>query len=199
MRKLLITTSLLLFTVACTNTEGLSAESSRTAKGNLNSSIVIEEFGDLQCPACQGAHGLIIEPLMEEYGNVIKLEFKHFPLRNIHPFAQEAAEAAECAADQGKFWEFTYDIYESKESQAKLSRDDHTERAERVGVTDLDLFKRCHKSRIKKDTVQADFNEGKERGVNSTPTFFIGGEKVPRNNIEVIKALIDQRLKAQRL
>ncbi|MEK7136664.1 MAG: thioredoxin domain-containing protein [Patescibacteria group bacterium] len=185
-----------LFLAACVSKEGLSAESSKTPTGNPNSSIVVIEYGDLQCPACKGAETTIVKPLLEKYGNVIRYEFRHFPLRQIHAFAQEAAEAAECAADQGKFWEFVRNTYENQE---KLSRKDLLARAETVGVADTGLFARCMKSRIKRDAVQKEYEEGLERGVNSTPTFFVNDTKVERNTIDAISAAIEERVGAQKL
>lgn len=185
-----------LLLVACVSTEGLSAESSKPPTGNPASSLVVEEFADLQCPACKGAHTTLVKPLLEKYGQSIRYEFRHFPIRSIHAFAQEAAEAAECAADQGKFWEFVDDNYEN---QDKLSRADLTARAEKVGVADMDLFERCVKSRIKRDAVQAEYEDGIERGVTGTPTFFVAGEKAPANTLEALSALIDSKMSEQRL
>jgi protein-disulfide isomerase len=198
MKKLTLITLVvpLLLLAACVNKDGLSAESSKPPTGNVNSSIVLEEFSDLQCPACRGAHTQIFKPLMAQHGRNIKYVFKHFPLRQIHAFAQEAAEASECAADQGKFWEFEDDTYENQE---KISRDDLIERAEKVGVADMDLFRRCVKSRVKRDAVQADYDEGRKRGVAGTPTFFLDGERVPRNTLETISGLIDEKVKSHRL
>ena len=192
--KLLLLITLLL--ISCTSQEGLSPESSKTPGGNPNSSIVIEEFSDLQCPACSGAHERIVEPLLEKHGHNIRFDFYHFPLRTIHAFAQEAAEASECAADQDTFWEFIDDSYKN---QDKLSRDDLIARAESIGVSDMELFKRCVRSRIKQDAVQEDFESGIERRVNATPTFFLNGERVPRNTFEAISELIEEKLAEQRL
>lgn len=176
------------------DTSGISPSSSRGPhpKTNISATVRVEEFGDLQCPACQGAQSKIVKPLIEKYGSQIRFEFKHFPIRSIHAFAQEAAEAAECAADQGKFWEFIEDTYESKENQQKLSRKDLIARAEKVGVVDIELFQRCAKSRIKRDAVQADYKEGLKRGVAGTPTFFVGSEKVQSNTLEALGAAIEK-------
>ena len=193
----LLATSLLL--AACASTEGLSSASSKPPRGNPSASLIVEEFADLQCPSCRGAHGILVKPLLEKYGNGIRYELRHFPIRTIHAFAQEAAEAVECAADQGKFWEFVDDTYESEENQAKLSRKDLVARAEKVGVADRKLFERCVKSRIKRDAVQTDYEEGIKRGVNGTPTFFVDGERVPSNTIEAIGALIEGKQKEQKL
>ncbi len=186
----------LLFLSACVSREGLSPESSKPPTGNPASSIIVEEFADLQCPACKGAHTTLVKPILEKYGQSIRYEFRHFPIRSIHAFAQEAAEAAECAADQGEFWEFVDDNYENQE---KLSRADLIARAEKVGVADLDLFERCIKSRIKRDTVQEEYEEGIERGVSGTPTFFIAGEKAPTNTLDALSVLIEAKMGQQRL
>ena len=199
MRPALLILSSSLLLAACTSTEGLSTSSSKPPRGNPNASLMVEEFADLQYPSCRGAQDLVVKPLLEKYGNGIRYEFRHFPIRTIHAFAQEAAEAAECAADQGKFWEFVDDTYASAENQQMLSRKDLIARAEKVGVTDAGLFRRCVKSRIKRDLIQTDYEEGIKRGVNGTPTFFVNGERVPSNTIEAIGALIEAKQKQQKL
>lgn len=195
MKKLLPLLSLLAL-VSCVSKEGLSADSSRPPTGNANSSLLVEEYADLQCPACKGAHSQIVEPLLAKYSNVIRYEYKHFPLSQIHAFAHEAAEAAECAADQGKFWEFVNDTYENQE---KIARDDLIARAETLEVADMELFRRCVQSRIKRDTVQADYKKGYALGVRGTPTFFVSGERVPRNTLEGIGEMIESKLGSQKL
>lgn len=195
MKKLLLTTCILSLS-ACTNMAGLSSDSSRPPAGNPKSSIIVEEFSDFQCPACRGAHIQVAKPLLEKYGRSIRYEFNHFPLRQIHPFAQKAAEAAECAADQGKFWEFVDDSFEN---QSQLSENDLVARAQKVGVTDVELFSRCLKSGIKKDVVDADYQEGQQRGVRGTPTFFVSGVHVPRHTLEAISLMIEERMSKQKL
>lgn len=195
MKKLFLI-GLLITLAGCISKEGLSAESTKPPTGNPNSSIVVEEFADLQCPACRGAHTQIVQPLLQKYGQNIRYEFRHFPLLQIHAYAQEAAEASECAADQGKFWEFVNDTYENQEL---LSRDDLIERAEKIGVSDMDLFRRCVQSRIKRDAVQKEYDDGHERGVRGTPTFFVSGERVARNTIEGISEMIDAKISKQKL
>ena len=197
MHKLLPSSLFILVALtACVSKEGLSAESSKPPAGNAASSLIVEEFADLQCPSCKAAHTTIVKPLLEKYGQSIRYEFRHFPIRTIHAFAQEAAEAAECAADQGKFWEFVDDNYANQE---KLSRKDLLARAETVGVADADLFERCIKSRIKRDTVQAEYEDGIARGVSGTPTFFVAGERAPTNTLEALSALIEAKMEQQKL
>lgn len=156
------------------DTTGLSADSSRRPMGSPSASVVVAEFADLQCPACKAAHETVTKPLIAKYGSRIRFEFKHFPLQGIHAYALPAAEAAECAADQGKFWEFVDLTYIN---QDKLGTEAIKEWAATLKL-DQDLFARCTASRIKKDTVLADYKEGEKLGVNSTPSFFLNGERI---------------------
>lgn len=160
----------------CTDTTGLSAESSRGPHpdSNPDATVTVVKFADMQCPACRAAHFQIVQPLNEQIGDMIRYEFKHFPLQTIHPNALMAAQAAECAADQGKFWDFVDLNYEN---QPDLSRDAVENWAKQLGL-DMDLFNRCVESDIKRDTVLADFKEGRELDVPGTPTFFVNGKKV---------------------
>lgn len=194
MKYRVIALSLLL--ASCVSTEGLSPLSSKTPMGNPHSSILVEEFSDFQCPACNGAHQQVTKPILEKYGNVIRYEFRHFPLSQIHPFAQEAAEATECAADQGKFWEFADAIFAN---QNALTQADLLKQGETLAIADQDLFRRCVQSHIKKNIILQDLEEGKNRGIQGTPTFFINGEVVTRHTPEVIGQIIDDLIAKQRL
>jgi protein-disulfide isomerase len=160
--------------VACTDTSGLSKESSRLPRGNADAVILVTEYADLQCPACQAAHERISTPLLEKYGDQIRFEFKHFPLRSLHRYALEAAMASECAADQGKFWEFVDLVYKE---QKKLDIDQLSRWAGALAL-DRDLFDRCLESQIKRDTVLADYKEGQELSVSGTPSYFVNGQKI---------------------
>lgn len=172
------------------DTTGLSAESSRTAKGPASALVTVSEFGDLECPACKAAHDIITKPLLAKYGSRIRFEFRHFPLQSIHRYALEAAQASECAADQGKFWEFLDMDYAN---QADLSSSALRDWAKQMSL-DVELFDRCVRSGIKKDTILADYAAGEGAGVNSTPTYFINGTKTSANTLEAISAAVDAAL-----
>lgn len=191
-RSLLFTTlvTAIALTACGVDTTGLSAESSRHAMGLPTSSVVVTEYADLQCPACKGAVEQIVKPLMDQYGKRIRLEFKHFPLQGLHAFALEAAMASECAADQGKFWEFVDLNYTNQE---KLSSAMLREWAATLEL-DTELFDRCVSSGIKKKTVLADYAEGDTLGVNSTPTFFVNGKKISIQQADNLKTAVEAAL-----
>ncbi|HLD71413.1 MAG TPA: thioredoxin domain-containing protein [Candidatus Peribacteraceae bacterium] len=174
-----------LLLAACVDTTGLSKETSRTPKGNPNAAVVVTEFADLQCPSCKAASTAIVAPLLQQFGSTIRFEYMHFPLRTLHPHALNSALGAECAADQGKFWEFTDKAYIE---QDKMSKDRIKAWANELGL-DMDLFNRCVASKIKQDTILADYEKGRELGVNGTPTFFINGKRVKTDLQKMIDAI----------
>lgn len=153
---------------------------------NANAAVIVEEYADLQCPACRAAHALVVQPLLKDHGSFIRYEFKHFPLASIHRYAMEAAEAAECAADQGKFWEFIDLAYEK---QADLNQDALDAWGAEIRV-DQALYERCRTSHIKRDAIQASYDAGVKRGVRGTPTFFVNGQQV-ESTVEALKAAIE--------
>lgn len=186
---LLLSASLLLLT-ACVDTTGVKTESTKIPRGKIDSAVTLTEYGDFQCPACGAAESVLVEPLLQKYGNKVRFEFKQFPLRGIHPYAEEAAEATECAADQGKFWEMHDIIYKN---QSDLSSSNLRAWAQELKL-DTDLFGRCLKSKLKKPVVQADYSAGEKLGVNSTPSFFVDGEKALTNDVETISGMLDAAL-----
>lgn len=188
--KTLTTSTLLsaLLLAACSS--GGSAVSSREPKGNPNAPVTVLEFADLECPACGAAHSQIVEPLLEKYGNDIRYEHKHFPLRSIHRYALDASEASECAADQGKFWEYI-DI--AFTNQDDLGPGIFTQWASELNL-DEKAFNSCLKSHDKRDVVLADYKEGRDQyDVQGTPTFFVNGVRV-QTGFDTLSEAIDLEL-----
>ena len=189
MRKSLLPIFVSLALFGCGTPSGVSEESSRPPKGNPSAAVIVSEYADLQCPACRAAHTQITMPLLEEYGDRIRYDFQHFPLRNIHRYALEAAMAAECAADQGKFWEFVDVTFEKQPEMTA----DALQQWGRDLVGDNELFESCYRSQSKKKTVLANYEEGRAAGVSGTPTFFVNGERVD-SRLTSLKAAIDAKL-----
>lgn len=185
MKKLLLALSATVLLTACIDKTGLSAQSSRPARGNPDAGVTVLEFADIQCPACRAAHELVSKPLLEAQGQRIRFVFKHFPLQQIHRFAMEAAEASECAADQGKFWEFVDMAYEK---QDQLSSSAIRDWGKALNL-DEELFDRCIRSHVKRQFVLSEYEEGTAGGVRGTPTFFVNGKQVQSTVEELTKAI----------
>ena len=190
MKRLLATLSLSLALSACVDTTGISPQSSKTPKGNPQSVVVVTEYADLQCPACRGAYESVVKPILAKYGNQIRYDYVHFPLRAIHQYTMDLSEAAECAADQGKFWEYVDLAFTN---QPDLKSGSAAEWGNSL-VADKDLFSRCTRSHIKSKEILAQYDAGVALGVLGTPTFFVNGKQV-KASVDDLSAAIDAQLK----
>ena len=190
MKRTLSLLSLTLLLGACVDTTGISPQSSVTPKGNPQSVAVVTEYADLECPACRAAYDTVVKPILAKYGNQIRYDYKHFPLRSIHRYTMDLAEASECAADQGKFWEYVDMAFEK---QPELKKGSASEWGMAL-VKDANLFSRCTRSHIKSKAIMAEYDEGVAMGVQGTPTFFVNGRQVPAT-VDDLSAAIDAQLK----
>ena len=136
--------------------------------GDKDAKVVIVEFSDFQCPACKAAHP-IVKRITSEYGKKILFVYRHFPLIAAHQFALKAAEAAEAAGEQGKFWEYHDILFENQEN---LKTEDLKRYAQDLEL-DIRKFEEALNSGKFKDKVTSDMDDGENLGVSSTPTFFI--------------------------
>jgi protein-disulfide isomerase len=141
--------------------------------GGANASVVVEEFSDFQCPACGFAEG-IGKRLVDSYGDKVKFVYINFPLRQIHENAEVSAEAAECAFEQGKFWQYHDLLFQNQNALDRVSLSAY---AEQAGL-DVARFDQCLDSGKYASAVERDFQSGRGRGVDGTPTFFINGKKL---------------------
>lgn len=148
--------------------------SPRPVAGKADAGIVVEEFSDFQCPACKAAQP-VVKDMLQTFGDRIAFRYRHYPLLAVHPLAFRAAQAAECANDQGKFWEYHDKLFQV---QPALSRGDLLSYAHDLGLNEAS-FTACLDSRAKADVVRDDMHEGDGRGVHATPTFFINSVAVP--------------------
>ena len=174
----------------------LVRESSQTI-GPKDAKVTIVEFGDYQCPACGLAHPIIKEVLAKyKDSNNLKFVFRNFPL-NIHNNAQISAEAAEAAGEQGKFWEMHDLIYENQNewSESNQPLEIFVGYGAKIGL-DTTKFRSALESHKFRQVVRTDLEDGEKLGVNSTPTFYINGEKqtgVPSS--QALSKIIDEKLK----
>jgi protein-disulfide isomerase len=161
--------------------------------GKSNAPVTIVEFSDLQCPFCKQFNDSTFPQIKKEYidAGKVRLVYRHYPLRSIHPEAYNAALAAECAKEQNKFWEFHDETYLK---QASLSVDVLKQVAQTVGLN-TSKFNTCLDSEKYKSTVEEDENLGNSAGVNGTPAFFVNGTLVSgAQQFPFFKPLIDAGL-----
>jgi protein-disulfide isomerase len=136
--------------------------------GPRTAAVTIVEYGDYECPYCGEAHP-IVKKLLAQFRDEARFVFRNFPLAQIHPQAKPAAEAAEAAGAQGRFWEMHDMLYEHQDA---LEGEDLVSYAAQIGL-DLDRFKSELSQGVYAARVREDFLSGVRSGVNGTPTFFI--------------------------
>ena len=139
-------------------------------QGPADAPVTLLEYGDYQCPYCGAAYP-IVKDVQARMGENLRFVFRNFPITTSHPHAEQAAEAAEAAAAQSKFWELHDHLYEN---QRRLHDDDLHRYAEELGLDvarfDGELAKHVHAARVRED-----FISGVRSGVNGTPSFYING------------------------
>ncbi|MES1255501.1 MAG: DsbA family protein [Acidobacteriota bacterium] len=165
----------------------------RPAKGPANAAIEIIEFSDFQCPFCLQAFPTVNQ-VMATYGEKVRLVYRHYPLPN-HANARPAAEAAQCAAEQGQFWPYHDRLFGG---QSRLTEADLKQYAAQIGLN-TGVFNACVDSHKYKADVEADIKAGNAAGVTGTPAFFINGRSLSgAQPFAEFKRLIDDELAAKR-
>ena len=169
-------------------------QKTEAVRGDSKAPITLIEYSDYQCPFCSSAHDTL-KQVMDKYGDQIAWVYRHFPLDSIHPYSRLAAQAAECANDQGKFWEYSDVIFEDQSvlgnGQAGI-----VQIAEQVNLN-MNKFNSCLESEKYADKVNEDYQEGIASGVTGTPAMFINGQLVkgalPLENFEqIIDSILEQ-------
>jgi len=141
-------------------------------QGPLDAPATLVEYGDFQCPYCGKAYPIVKE-VQARMGDRLRFVFRNFPITTSHQYAQHAAEAAEAAAAQGKFWEMHDALFEN---QPRLDDADLRRSADRVGL-DLERFDADMAQHAYAERVREDFMGGVRSGVNGTPTFYVNGAR----------------------
>lgn len=158
-------------------------------RGSPSAPVKIIMFSDYQCPYCSRVEPTI-KQIIDTYGGNVVVYFRNFPL-GFHQYAEKAAEAAECAGEQGKFWEMHDKLFEN---QAALTVDDLKKYASDLGLN-TDTFNTCLDSGAMASKISKDQSDGAAAGVEGTPTAFINGKAVVgAQPFESFKALIDAEL-----
>ena len=160
------------------------------AKGPATAPVTIVEFSDFQCPFC-GRLTPTLKQIEDKYGDKVRIVFRQYPLP-FHQYAQKAAEASLCAADQGKFWQMHDAMFANQQS---LGVDQLKAKATELGLN-AEQFNSCLDSGKQASVIQADMKDGSAVGVNGTPAMFINGRfisgAVP---LEQLTSVIDDELR----
>ncbi len=158
--------------------------------GNVKAEITLEEFGEYESETCAKANESV-KRLLVEYDGIIRFNFRHFPLTNIHQRSLKAGEAAVATGQEGKFWEMHNILFANRKN---------------LGTTSLKLYSKeagVNNKRFLDDLVnatygwqvQGDLREGLDRGVKTAPTFFINGERMEEHSYEDLKKGIEEAIK----
>jgi protein-disulfide isomerase len=139
-------------------------------QGAPDAAVTLLEYGDYECPYCGAAYP-IVKQIQEAMGDGLRFVFRNFPITTAHPHAEQAAEAAEAAAAQGRFWPMHDLLYEN---QQRLEAEDLLAFAAQLGL-DVDRFERELREHVHAARVREDFMSGVRSGVNGTPTFYVNG------------------------
>ena len=141
-------------------------------QGPADAPVTLVEYGDYECPYCGAAYPIVKE-VQARMGERLRFVFRNFPITTSHPHAEQAAEAAEAAGGQGRFWEMHDVLYEN---QRHLEDENLRAYAEELRL-DVELFGKELAEHVHAPRVREDFMSGVRSGVNGTPTFFINGAR----------------------
>src|ERR687887_2837296 len=162
-------------------------------RGSANAPLNIVEYGDYECPYTAMAYPIVKE-IMRQFGDKLYFVFRNFPLNDIHPHAQAAAEAAEAAAAQDKFWGMHNYLFEHQ----KVLDDAHLlEYAQKVGL-DIHKFKDDMSRHVYSPLIEESLKGGIDSGVEGTPTFFINGSRYEDSfDLKTFSEILQKYLSAQ--
>ena len=168
----------------------ITVEADDPVLGPANAPVTLVEFSDFQCPFCQRV-APTLKRIRETYGDRVRIVWKDFPLTSIHPQAFKAAEAGQCAREQGKFWEYHDRLFANQQA---LQLDALKQHASGIGL-DMAKFNDCLDSGKYAERVQAQMGVGADLGVNSTPAVFVNGRLLSgAQPYETFAAVIDEEL-----
>lgn len=152
--------------------------------GPIEAAVTVVNYGDYQCPDCHKRHREI-QKLVDELIHSVRFVYRHFPLVNVHPEALRAAEAAEAAAAQGKFWEMHRHLYSSPD---KLKDRNLRGYAHQIGL-DLDRYDREMANSTYAAQILKDYHNSIIYGITGAPTTFVNGVLYPAGGVELLVAV----------
>ncbi len=167
------------------------ATDDQPVKGSAKAVVTIVEFTDFECPSCARQHP-ILDRIVSEFGDRVRLVVRDFPLSQ-HANARKAAEAAEAAREQGKYWEYATVLFRN---QSALGVDKLRQYATEVGL-DRARFDASLDSGKFAEKIQRDLVDGRRLGISGTPTLYVNGRRISDNSYASLKSAIETALKTQ--
>jgi protein-disulfide isomerase len=162
-------------------------------RGNPAAPVTIVEFSDFHCPYCKRVQPTLLE-LLSKYPDKVRIVYKDLPLESLHPQARRASEAARCARDQNKFWEYHDKIYAGGPD---VTPENLRKMATEIGL-DVGAFETCLASGKHLPGIQTDVSQGSELGLSGTPAFFVNGRPLSgAQPTEAFSRIIDEELQTQ--
>lgn len=166
-------------------------------RGNMKATVTLVEYTDFQCPYCRVGYQIVRDQILKEYPKDVRWVYKSFPLKSIHPWAEPAAIAVECARKESLegFWKL-HDVFFDKQREIRASNmdDKFIELAKEVGVHSK-KFQACYDGKKSLSQVRADMSEADKLGISSTPTFVVNGRLVPGASYKALKSAVEDALK----
>ena len=169
----------------------------RWSRGPAEAKVTVVEFSDLQCPACRAVQPAIAQ-VINKYPDQVRVIFRHFPLKTIHTYAQLAAQAAEAAGEQDKFWEMHDLLFNRQPEWSELDSADAVKSKFIQYVSELGIDSQRFSETIDSDkvrqAVQIDVDDATALNLNSTPTLFVNNQLVPapQNLLKIVEQWINQ-------
>ena len=165
------------------------------AKGSDDAPVTIVEFSDFQCPACRVTQS-VVNQVLAQYPDQVRLIYRHFPLNQIHPNAQLAAQASEAAAEMDNFWNYHDLLFENQSIWSQLEKKEDLVEQLAVYAEELGIDKATFLERIESDHIKSLVNEdliaGGQLNIQGTPTFYVNGQPSPASQlIQIVESVIN--------
>ena len=158
-------------------------------QGAADAPVTLVEYGDYECPSCGDAYG-VVKQVQKHFGAKLRFVYRNFPLEQ-HEFAMPAAETAEFAASEGKFWQMHDALYEN---QVAMDEDLFPKLGKKLGLDSEGLRDALEEEKYA-DHIEADMKSGGASGVRGTPTFYINGQRQESFDYETLTEAIDAAMK----
>jgi protein-disulfide isomerase len=158
------------------------------ATGSATPKVTLVEFSDFQCPSCKAVEP-IVDDLLKSYPDNLRFVFRYFPLQ--HPYSLKTAYVAEAAGLQGKFWQMRDLLFQNQDN---LSDSLFPKLAQDLNLN-IEKFNNDSNSQAVKDKVNSDYTTGTQIGINSTPTFYLNGQKLNLQTYSDLEKLVSDALK----